>query len=283
MGSKKKILVCGPTSFVMSNFIRYILYRSQDYSIVSVDNLEKLSDFNRIYFNRKHRFYIGDAANKHFMDRIIFVEKPDFILFGDEILEFEKMLSTSLVLTEYGIPTFFIQPAVSETDYLGFCYAVATLVKNRGSKIICLPNKFGMRQRADLQHTLGGNVSYMMKNILEKKEVFVSTKKVPWVYGEDIASYIWYLLEHVKMPLNAMPELGMMSEKEIAEKIVGMYNLECKIKEIDERNYGRGYLVSNYDLSYDNLDWKPDSESLDQALEKTIRWFDANRWALNEY
>jgi len=274
---KKKILICGSASFIMSNFIRYILYRSQDYHIVSVDNLEKLNDIKRIYFNKNHKFYIGDAADKYFMDRIICIEKPDIILFGDEILEYEKILSTALNLIGYQIPLFYLPPAVSNIDKHGICDSISKLIIDNGGYVIILPNRFGMRQRASLLSSSGGNIAYIIKSILNDKKVHVSNKSVPWVYAEDVASYLWYTIENREdFKSYSMPQLGKMSEMDIAQKIVNMYNIDCNINE----QISSDHLI----LEHENYItcWEPDAKDIDSVLEKTIRWFDANRWAFNE-
>ena len=77
-----KVLVLGSAGFLMSNFMRYVSYRSKDFEFVSVDKLTSPENIRFVYRNRNHQFYIGDTSDKYFMDRVIYVEKPDIIVNG---------------------------------------------------------------------------------------------------------------------------------------------------------------------------------------------------------
>jgi hypothetical protein len=263
----------------MSNFIRYILYRSQDFRIVSVDNLKKPSDIKRIYFHNNHRFCIGDPSDAYFMDRIIFVEKPDIILCGDETLEYEKYLKTSLNLSRYNMPLIQISPIIvhGHNDiYNMYISTEKILTWNNNGSVVRLPHRFGMRQRFNMVDNLGINVAYYMDCILNNKQLIVNDVKLPCVYAEDVASFLWYVIENYKTGKTYyMPKLGIISSEEIAIKIVNMYNLKpnYQVERVEQVSFG--------DI-YKHIEWVPDSESLDSSLEKTIRWFDANRWAFNE-
>jgi dTDP-D-glucose 4,6-dehydratase len=279
VSKKRKILVCGSAGFLMSNFIRYILYRSQDFKIVSVDNLENPNDIKRIYFNKHHRFYIGDPSDDHFMNRIIHVEKPDVIVCGDEVLEYEKLLKTTLNLIKYRLPLIQISPIVTHgmNDIYGMYRSMENIVSNMGGTVIRLPNRFGMRQRVSVNENLGMNVAYYINCILTKKRFKVNNIRLPWVCAEDVASFLWYIIERKKRgEILYMPSLDMMSSKEIAAKIIDMYSLEPDLYDIENIDHAALHDVCK------EIGWVPDSKDMESALEKTIRWFDANRWAFNE-
>jgi nucleoside-diphosphate-sugar epimerase len=274
---KTKILICGSTGFLMTNFIRYVLYRSKDFDIVSVDGLENpKKDIKRIYFNKKHKFYVGDISNKDFIERIICLEKPDIIIYGDEICDYEFLLKTTLNLIGFGLPIIAILPVAPSNDLNLFCSPIKSILIKNGHTAIEMPNKFGMRQRPSLLG-LGSNVAWIIKNYIFEKRAYVSDVKLPWVYAEDVASFMWYVIENMRPEVIKMPPLGFMSEKEIAEKIESLYKKNYLISVNKEHSKA---LVVNYE--WDETNWVPDSKDLDSVLEKTIRWFDANRWALEE-
>ena len=77
----KKVLILGSAGFIMSNFLRYILYRSKEYFFVSIDKF-LTENYHMIYLHRQHNFYVGDACDKDFLKKIINMEKPDSIIIG---------------------------------------------------------------------------------------------------------------------------------------------------------------------------------------------------------
>lgn len=281
MSKKTKILVCGSAEFLMSNFIRYILYRSQDFKIVSVDNLEKPSDIKRIYFHRNHRFYVGDASDSYFMDRIFYIERPNVLICGDELLNYDKLLKTVQNIIRFNIPIIMVSPSVycgRGNDEHGIYNAVDKIITGNRGVVVKLPNRFGMRQRPSMVEKQGLNLAYIMGCILNKMHFKVNNIELPWVYAEDVSSFLWYIVENFKKGETFyMPPLGLKSGKDIVEKIIQMYKLDSvsyKIEEIPGAN--------QENETYHMVGWIPDSQHIEDALEKTIRWFDVNRWAFNE-
>jgi len=276
---RTKILVCGSTGFLMANFIRYILYRSKDFEIISIDNLNQLSDTRRIYFNKNHRFYIGDPSDKEFMTKILHLEKPNLIVCGDEIYDYDVLLKTALNLFDVNIPLIMVLPVTSSTDPNQMCVPIKNVLINSGNTVIELPNRFGMRQKTRNFNAFGGNLAFIIWAYLYKDGVSVSNHQVPWVYAEDVASFLWYIIENKRTGVVRMPPLGYISEREMVEKIQQTIDQKFNIL---ESSFGdsRG-LIKKYDFDTFN-GWISDSKNLESVLEKTIRWFEANRWALKE-
>lgn len=79
---KKKLLVTGSLSFIFSNFIRKAIYDKLPYQIVSVDKVERKQYLNTVYANKNHQFYIGDVTDRHFMDCLFELEKPEIVVHG---------------------------------------------------------------------------------------------------------------------------------------------------------------------------------------------------------
>jgi dTDP-glucose 4,6-dehydratase len=104
MTVKKKILCTGSGGFIFSNFVRYTLKNSSDYSIVSIDRCDDKNILNTIYSNKGHEFYIGDISDSHFVNIIFEIEKPDYVIHGaaksfvDDSISGAKDFVTSNVL-----------------------------------------------------------------------------------------------------------------------------------------------------------------------------------------
>jgi hypothetical protein len=269
---KTKVLVCGSTSFLMSVFIRYVLYRSKDFEIVSVDDLQNVDDVKNIYIHENHKFYIGKMSDSYFVSRLILLEKPDYIVYGDETLEYVKTLQTIQNLKLYNIPIIYISPTIEENDHNKFYNMIKEMLKDNNI-ILEAPNRFGMRQKANMHYNLGGNISLLIHDT--NKIVSVTSDRVPWIYAEDLSSLIWYLIENPIIGVTQMPPLGLISEREIVEIIIDMYAIKCSIREVKNPNI---FSMYKYNKSIQN--WRPDSTSLVDSLKKTIRWYNVNRWAL---
>lgn len=80
----KTILCTGLAGFIGTNFCEYIIPKyCNKYKFVSIDKLVEKYNINFVPTN--HTFHIGDFTDKHFIDRIFKIEKPNIILhFGAE-------------------------------------------------------------------------------------------------------------------------------------------------------------------------------------------------------
>lgn len=277
---KKKILVCGSAGFLMSNFMRYILYMSKEFDVVSVDKLKKINDFKRVYLHKNHKFYIGDITDEYFVDRLLFIENPDFIINGcfysnQQTNSFNEIVHGTTNLLRAKAPLIQICSCTDPSiDFNGFWNFISKMIENSGDTVIEIPNVFGYRQRLEPYSV----VPWIHNELLKQKSVSVSEEKFPWVFAEDIASLLWFVIEkkikgHIKMPV-----LGYISGFEIADLIKNIYKLDFNIDVCD--NLEQSYMVTKYEEGV-LKGWNADSKDIRSSLEKTIKWFDANRWAFN--
>lgn len=82
----EKILVTGSCGFIFSNFIIYSLQETK-WDLVSIDKLTYAGSLlnishNSTIHNKRHKLYIGDVCDYHFVEKIIDIEKPDIIIHG---------------------------------------------------------------------------------------------------------------------------------------------------------------------------------------------------------
>lgn len=257
----------------MSNFIRYVLYRQNNFHIVSVDNLI-FNNKKSIYTHKKHKFYLGDITNKDFMYKIIDLEKPDYAIIGINSKNKYDFIIDSISITKLldgeNIP--FIQlcsPQASE------------ILKVFNENILKLPNIFGFRQNIH-----NGLLSKLIYNIKQHGQANIRDANLPWAYVEDVASLIWFIIENRISSEIGMPVLGHMNEKSICDIIIEEFDLDFKIMyEKYDDNLDFPYVsFSNPIVSYRDYTvkgWKPDSMSLEEQMRKTIKWYYVNKnWVL---
>ena len=80
--SKIKLLCTGSAGFIFSNFVRYVIKNYKEYDIASIDKCLLPKALNTLYSNQRQKFHIGDVADKHFVNIIFELEKPDIVVHG---------------------------------------------------------------------------------------------------------------------------------------------------------------------------------------------------------
>jgi len=272
----------------MSNFIRYLLYRSKDYEIASVDRLANECDAKRIYVHRNHKFYLGDVTDRHFMERVIHLERPDVVVNGigyneKRVDQFRHVGSISVVreLLEHNIPI--VQLVQSPgLDALGTGNLIANLTfRDQRNAVISLPNCFGFRQKTD--SGLAFVINEMMSGRLVVPETFAPTS---WAYAEDVASLIWFVIENGISGEVAMPVLGIITLGDLANLLAEILEttFETTDKHIDAFSDSDSIwtaMMMECSFKTENIEkWSPDSSSLKDTIAKTARWYKVNRWAI---
>jgi len=276
-----KILVCGSAGFLMSNFLRYVFYRSKEFKIVSVDYFENPKSYPKLYKHNLHTFYLGNLCDKDFLSKLIELEKPDFILNSiscDELYDKIRVdfLQIFKNLYELQIPMMQLIPS-EKLDILnlwGFLRKdnqVSETFINNGGLTLEIPNCFGMRQQYN--KNIECRFVNVIKNIIDDNDIVASSKLVPWVFSEDVASFIWFLIEKRMSGFVQMPQLG--------------YKSMCDMAKIAMETLGKKSNIITIPCFLDDEysgnsieEWIPDSISLEKSVIKTVKWFDVNRWAL---
>lgn len=80
--AKQKVLITGSCGFIFSNFVRLSIRDRHNFDLVSIDKVTRPEGLHNVYANRGHKFYIGDIADRHFVDTIFKLERPDIVING---------------------------------------------------------------------------------------------------------------------------------------------------------------------------------------------------------
>jgi dTDP-glucose 4,6-dehydratase len=316
---KMKVLVTGSCGFVFSNFIIYALQDTK-WDLVSIDKLTyagslyNISHNNTIY-NKRHRFYLGDICDYHFVRKIFEIEKPDVVIHGavesrvdNSIDRSHEFITTNVVGTHSMLeaalnvhtPQKFIN--VSDDEVYGSVEsghseekdllaprspyssskASADLIGQSYHNTYGLPiittrcsNNFGPRQHIEKF------VPKIITNILTEQKVPLygdGKNKREWIYVKD---HFWALKTIIE---NGVPgEIYNISsgyEKENIEVIKSIFEIfgggEDLLEYVKDRpGHDRRYSVDCSKLR--SLGWAP-SYTFESALTHTIGWYKANSW-----
>lgn len=274
--SKKKILLCGSAGFLGSNFIRYLLYRTKEYDIISVDNLYyKNIDYKRIYLNKKHKFYIGNLQDIDFITKLIGFEKPNIIINTincnnmlhhrkeDSLNIFKNLLKIELPIIQI-IPSVFLDKfnlwSINEFSHDNVLF-------------IEVPNCFGTRQRPHFNHP-NGLLLQAINNTYRNEPIFASKKEASWINANDLASFIWFSIEYNLKGYKKIPIIGKISMYDIALLIENICNKKINIIEKEDNIIDYEYIPHDID------NWVQDM-TLEASLTNTIKWYNVNTWSLS--
>jgi dTDP-glucose 4,6-dehydratase len=77
---KKTILLTGVLGFIGSNFVRQVVAKYPEYKFVGVDNSVREYSLSHMFSHPNYTFYLADIADKHIMNNIFLIEKPNFVI-----------------------------------------------------------------------------------------------------------------------------------------------------------------------------------------------------------
>lgn len=78
----KTVLITGTLGFIFSNFVRKVVPNYPEYRFVGVDKAVFPYNLENSYKHHNYTFYLADISDKHTMNRIFDIEKPDFVIGG---------------------------------------------------------------------------------------------------------------------------------------------------------------------------------------------------------
>lgn len=313
-----KVLITGSAGFIFSNVIIYALQKT-DWEMVSIDKLTYAGSLLNVPQVKRHKLYVGDICDYHFVRKVFEIEKPDLVIHGaaeshvdNSIDNSHAFISTNVRGTHSMLeaalkahtPQKFINVSTDEvygsveqghskeSDILdprspySSSKASADLLGKSYFTTYGLPvittrcsNNFGPRQHIE---------KFIPKTITN----LLQGKKIP-LYGDGKNKREWiYIMDHFEA-LKTIIDKGIVGEtynissgyeKENIEVINTILELMGKGQEFieyvkDRPGHDRRYSVDTSKLKA--LGWKPEFD-LAESLFHTIGWYSANRkwfWA----
>jgi len=309
------ILVTGGLGFIGSNFIRHILEKYEDYSIVNLDkqtyagNPENLKDIEK---NPNYSFIRGDICDPMLVDSIM--EKVDHVVhFAAESHVDRSIEDASVFVITNVLGTFTLLESARKYKVRRFIHISTDEVygsRERGSfkeKDILTPSspysssKAGsdlLAQSYYITYKLPviitrctnnfGPYQYPEKLIPLFITNLLENKKVP-VYGTGKNMRDWiYVLDHCKavdlVLHKGVPgeiyNIGGSAERsniEITKKIIKILGADESMIEYVKDRPGHDFRYSLNCTKLHKLGWTAE-HGFNEALESTVKWYVENRW-----
>lgn len=311
---KKTILVTGVCGFIFSNFIRKMCDEHPEYKFIGVDKIYEKYNLKNIFFHKNHKFYMGDIADKEFMENIFILEKPDCVINGaaqsfvdssiasaipfvhSNILGTQVMIDLSV---KYNVEKF-IQ--ISTDEVYGQLKSANEESWTEESCIAPRNPYSATKGAAELlvkaaveTHKLPATITRCCNNFGKRQPVrnlipvvidcIMKGKEIPlhgsgknireWIHVDDHNNAIMTVLE--KGQIGEVYNIGSGVEKtnlEIIKEISQLMNAKAKIKHIEDRK-GHDFRYSIDCSKMKKLGWET-KVSFEEGMKKTINWYTEN-------
>jgi len=309
-----KVLITGSCGFIFSNFVIYALQNTK-WDIVSIDKLTYAGSLLNVPQVKRHKLYLGDVCDYHFVKQVFEIEKPDIVIHAaaeshvdNSITDSHNFVTTNVTGTHSMLeaalkvhtPKKFINISTDEvygsveegssleTDMLeprspySSTKASADLLGQSYHVTHGLPiittrcsNNFGPRQHVEKF------IPKTITNILTKQ-------KIP-LYGDGKNMREWIYVKDHFGALIAIVENGVPGEVynissgyekqniEVLQTIFEIMGGEELLEYVDDRaGHDRRYSVDCSKLRA--LGWEP-QYPFENALAHTVGWYRANTWS----
>lgn len=307
-----KVLVTGSCGFIFSNFTIYALQET-NWDLVSIDKLTYAGSIYNITQCKRHKLYIGDVCDYHFVKKIFELEKPDIVIHGaaeshvdNSINNASPFIQTNVTGTynmleaamNIHMPSKFINistdevygsvdfgsskendPLMPRSPYAS-TKASADLLAQSYYTTHSLPvvttrcsNNYGPRQHVEKF------IPKIITNVLTGKEIPLygdGLNKREWIYCKD-NFYALQMLVEKGLPGNVY-NIGSGQEKTNVEVLETIFNIMGTGRELvkhveDRKGHDRRYSVDCSKMK--SLGWSP-KYTFEDALAHTIGWYKAN-------
>ena len=310
-----RILVTGGCGFIGSNFIRHMLNKYQDHSIINLDKLtyagnpDNLKDIEK---NSNYSFVRGDICDNAVVDKVM--QKVDTVIhFAAESHVDRSIDDASAFVRTNVLGTFVLLDSALKNNIKRFVHVSTDEVYGSISKgsfketDILTPSspysssKAGSDLLAQSYYITHGMpviitrctnnfgpyqypeklIPLFITNLIENKKVPVygTGKNIrDWIYVEDHCEAINFVLHEGKN--GEIYNVGGGSEKtnlEITETILEMLGKDGSMVEYVKDRPGHDLRYSLDCTKLRRLGWAPEQE-FDDALYNTVRWYVENRW-----
>lgn len=315
MDSEKRYLLTGGSGFIGSNFVRYILEKYKDCSIINLDKLtyagnpDNLCDIEN---DPRYSFIKGDICDSKIVDELM--KNCDIVVHfaaeshvdrsinsGTEFVN-TNVMGTNVLLEsamENDIKKFIHvstdevygsikQGSFREDDILnpsspysaskaGSDLLVRSYFITHGLPVMITrcTNNFGPYQYPEKL------IPLFITNLLEDKKIPVYGTGLnvrDWIYVLDHCRAIDFIIQKGK--LGEIYNIGSGNEKtnlEITKKILELLGKDKSMIKFVEDRKGHDFRYSLDFSKIKKLGWKP-AYDFETALEETINWYRQNRW-----
>jgi len=324
--SKTKILCTGSGGFIFSNFVRQALKLTPPsikakYEIVGVDKCISPKVLNTIYTNKGHKFHIGDVADKHFMNVIFELERPDIVIhaaaesFVDHSIEDATQFIHTNVKGTQVVVDMCVKWGVKRCVYISSDEIYGHLtseddppwteeapLKPRNPYSSTKASGELLIKAAHETHGLPYNITRSCNNYGPRQPVrnlipkiianIISEKPVPiygqgmqmrdWIHVQDTCSAIIKIIEEA--PLNETYNISAKQEYrniEVFHEICNILGRGHGLVTFVDDRKGHDFRYSIDNNKLLNLGWKPKFK-FKPGLEHAIAWYTRNPWFIKE-
>lgn len=290
----KKILITGSCGFLAGSLIRKIFFEKLPYQVASIDNLKHIN-YNQLYWNRNHVFYLADICDEEILERVFKIEAPDIVIHtAIDTSNSRSLLNTSgigtinlinqckktnakLIFTStnevYGPQDWNALPKEdtrkNPTTDLAIAKSYAEdLIINSGIKysIIRFSKLFGPRQNKS---------EFIPKAIKDPENCEINAGDIfQWCHVFDACSAMIMMCEH-----DGIYNVGSNAELytyEVLQKIASLHSL--KITPI-QKNGGNKF--SSDFSKLEKLGWER-KQQFKNGINSTFEWYMKNQWVFKE-
>lgn len=310
----KTILVTGTAGFIFSNFVRKAYIEKWPYHIVGVDKIVQSYNLKNINKDMHPNFYMGDIADKQFMENVFMIEKPEYVINGaaesfvdhsiasaipfvhSNILGTQVMVDLSV---KYGVEKF-IQ--ISTDEIYGQLKSKEDESWTEESCIAPRNPYSATKAAAELlvkaaieTHKLPAMITRCCNNYGARQPVrnlipviinsIMNNKEIPihgsgrnlreWIFVEDHNAAVMTILE--KGTIGEVYNIGSSIEKtniEVVDEISRLMETTAMIRHVEDRK-GHDFRYSVDCSKIKKLGWAP-KISFNDGIKKTINWYMSN-------
>lgn len=315
-----KILVSGSAGFIFSNFIIYALQETK-WDLVSIDKLtyagrlENIAHNSTIH-NKRHKLYIGDVCDQHFIRKVFEIERPDVVIHGaacshvdnsiedsgeffrtnvmgthsmleaaksTDVIKMFVNFSTDETLGDIKSGSFLESDPLLPRNPYSASKASAELVGRsyyitHGVPVVTTRccNVFGSRQNVEKL------IPKVITNALSEKHIPVYGKGEQireWIYVKDVFYAVKYIIEHGSIGETYHIGSGYeINNINLVRKIIDTVGADRNLIQFVKDRLGHDFRYSLNSNKLNDLGWIPKYD-FDSAILHVVGWYKANRWA----
>ena len=303
----KKVLVTGSGGFIFSNFIRKALYNKSEYVFVSIDLCKGTNVLNNVYANKGHKLYIGNVTDKHFVNVVFELERPDIVIHGaaSSSMDSQDLINSNILGTQVIIEAcqkwavdklLYISSEEVYPPQLHSSATEETLPDPKTtSSVTKLAAEFLMKispinySILRLGHSYGPRqpnhhfIPKAIHSVLNQQELIIngqSHQTQEWTYVEDIYTGIMTILEKGEACQTYNISAGYeFSHLEVFQEICNIFERGYELIKFVEQPTTPSYRYSTDASKLKSLGWKPNFK-LKNGLYQTCSWYEKNLWFL---